>query len=158
MNSLYYRSFIRKFDSLCSLRMTCSNGVPLYFLGFYGTPRMSSPTNLDFPFIKVLCATYFQESSRNTITLSNLLTSKNKKRHNREFIPSALDIIRLIFRKETKTVVRGCGVGAADSFCIILHFFDFVNSSICTIFNLKIRRKSYKREKSTDKPRRLCAF
>ena len=44
MNSLYYRSFIRKFDSLCSLRMTCSNGVPLYFLGFYGTPRMSSPT------------------------------------------------------------------------------------------------------------------
>ena len=134
MNSLYYRSFIRKFDSLCSLRMTCSNGVPLYFLGFYGTPRMSSPTNLDFPFIKVLCATFFQESSRNTITLSNLLTSKNKKRHNREFIPSALDIIRLIFRKETKTVVRGCGVGAADSYCIIQQNSRFVNSSNCTIF------------------------
>ena len=57
------------------------------------------------------------------------------KKHNREFVPSALDIIRLIFRKDTKTVVRGCGVGAADSFCIILHFFGFVNSSIYTIFN-----------------------
>ena len=34
MNSLYYRSFIRKFDSLRSLRMTCSNGVRLYFKTF----------------------------------------------------------------------------------------------------------------------------
>ena len=110
------------------------------------------------PSFKFFAELSFKKATKNSITLSNFLTSKNKKRHNREFIPSALDIIRLIFRKETKTVVRGCGVGAADSFCIILHFFDFVNSSICTIFNLKIRRKSYKREKSADKPRRLCAF
>lgn len=53
---------------------------------------------------------------------------RKKKKHNREFIPGALDIIRLIFRMEIKAVVRGCGVGAADSFCIIHQIVKFVNS------------------------------
>ena len=47
--------------------------------------------------------------------LTNSNSPKEKKKHNRESIPSAFDIIRLIFRRAIKTVVRGCGVGAAYS-------------------------------------------
>ena len=55
----------------------------------------------------------FQEKKRKNNTNSN--SPQEKKKHNRESIPSAFDIIRLIFRRAIKTVVRGCGVGAAYS-------------------------------------------
>ena len=67
-------------------------------------------------------------------TLSFLHNTPKKEKHNRESTPSAHDIIRLILRKVIKTVVRGCGIGAADSFCIILQKIRFVNSVFFTIF------------------------
>ena len=82
------------------------------------------------PHRKVFCF-FFSKKKKNLLLQ---LTPTKKKKHNRESIPSALDIIRLIFRMVIKAVVRGCGVGAADSYCIIQQNFEFVNSSNCTIF------------------------
>ena len=84
-----------------------------------------------FPSLKFFAELSFKKATKNSITLSNYLTSKNKKKHNREFIPSALDIIRLIFRFNSdhcavdKSLTRFGQI--LFSAIIIAHFQRFVN-------------------------------
>ena len=85
MNSLYYRSFIQKFDSLRSLRMTCWNRCKFNLKKLEQKLCSWHCSYPSFPLIKVLCATtfcksktrrclqqaFFQESGKNTLTLTN---------------------------------------------------------------------------------------